>query len=116
MNANFDPKLIIEYGSWFECIKLSQLPELLLKEEIEKRIIGYTTQLLKVGILNQNKEQVKADALKTMQLEQARNQLRISYLKDKKNDPLNAFEHLISLGEIHDRIMVGLIENLKKIN
>lgn len=114
--SNFDPKLVIEYGSWFECIRLSGLSEPDLSQGIDKRVDGHFKQLMTVGIQNENKQQLKVNALQTMQLEKQRNEFRLAYVKDKRNDPVYAFEFLIPLGEIHDRILIGVIEKLKKLN
>jgi len=111
---NYDPRLVIEYGSWFECIKLSGFLEPILSQEIDKRIDLHFNHLITVGIQNQNKQQVKVNALQIMQLEKNRNEGRLDFLK--KNNVLNAFEHLIPLGEIHNRIIFGVIQKLKNLN
>ncbi len=108
--------LLIEYGSWFECVKLSGLPESELAKEIEKRVDGHVKQLLTVGFKNESEQQVKVNTLKTLQGEKVRNEYRLLWVKDPKNNIANAFEHLIPLGEIHDRIISGVIEKLKKLN
>lgn len=114
MGKNFDPNLVIEYGSWFECIEMFKLSEVLLTQKINERVDNHFNQLISVGIKNLDRKVVKVNALQTMQLEKSRNEARLSFLK--RNNVLGAFDNLIPLGEIHDRIVAGIIDKLKKLD